>query len=396
MRQRITERTLSRKAEGEVWDELLPGFGVRIGKRRRTYFVMSRLDGRQIRRTVGTTATMTLAQARVTARDMLANFAAGVDPAEAEKRRRLEAARARRNTFAAVAADYMAEHGCHRKDAAERQRKLDVDILPVLGEIPITDLRRADIKGLVLAKAKSAPIMAARMKSLIYTVMRYACDEELVDTVPGPIRLPREKPRDRYLSESEIRNFWGGLDQAKLDAQMRRILKLLLVTGQRRGEVCHMRWDELDLEKGVWELPAERTKAGRAHRVPLSPPAIELIGAPDGGEYVFHHLDGAPFTPWSVSTGMRRALPHLGLADKPATPHDLRRTFASQLAELGIDRLTISKLLNHADPTITGAVYELSEHWDKKRVAMLSWAERLQEIVSGEAAASNVVGMRVG
>jgi integrase len=91
---------------------------------------------------------------------------------------------------------------------------------------------------------------------------------------------------------------------------------------------------------------------------------------------------------------MHRELPALGLADKPATVHDLRRTFASQMAELGFDRLTISKLLNHADPTITGAIYELSEHWEKKRVAMDAWSARLVEITSGKPMPDRIVPLR--
>ena len=74
--------------------------------------------------------------------------------------------------------------------------------------------------------------------------------------------------------------------------------------------------------------------------------------------------------------------------------HDLRRTFASQLAELGIDRLTISKILNHSERGVTGTVYELSEHWEKKRVAMLAWADKLAEITGGQPAASNVATLK--
>ena len=391
MRQKLTERTLSRKAEGEVWDEYLPGFGLRIGKRKRTYFVMGRVGGRQVRRTVGTTVDLNLAEAREKARGMLADLARGVDPVDAEKRERAEAARQQRTTFAGVAADYMFELGRHRKDAAERQRMLDVDINPRIGEIPIRTLARSDIKGLILDKAALAPVMAARLKSLIHTILNYSLDEELVDSnVAARIRLPSVRPRDRYLAEDEIRRFWNGLEFTRLDPQLSRILKLLLLLGQRRTEVGHIRWSELDLERGVWELPAERTKSGRAHRVPLSPLALDLIGEPDGHEHVFHHRDGSPFGRFSISHAMRRELPALGLADKPATPHDLRRTAASQMAELGIDRLTISKILNHADPTITGAIYELSEHWEKKRLAMRAWADKLQEIATGKARPSNV------
>ncbi len=396
MRQRLTERTLRRKDQGEIWDELLPGFGLRIGKRRQTFFVMGRVGGKQVRRTVGTAVDLTLAQAREKARAMLANFAAGVDPEEAARVAKLEAARTRLNSFAVVSKAYMQEHGRHRKDAAERQRKLDVNILPIIGHIPVADLKRADVKALILAKAETAPVMANRIKSLVHTVLNYGIDEELLDANPAArIKLPAEKPRTRYLSEQEIKRFWRGLDETGLSPQFRRILKLLLVTGQRRAEVTLMSWDELDLEKAIWEIAAERTKGGRATRVPLSPLALELIGAPDGAsDYVFHHRGGVPVALSSISMSMHRELPALGLADKPATVHDLRRTFASQLGELDIDRLTISKILNHADPTITGAVYELSEHWEKKRLATEAWSKRLVEITTGQPAASNVRELR--
>ena len=396
MRQRLTERTLRRKDQGEIWDELLPGFGIRIGARRRTYFVMGRVDGKQVRRTVGTTVNLTLAQAREKARAMLAHFAAGIDPEEAARVAKLEAARTRLNSFTAVSEAYMQEHGRHRKDPAERQRKLDVNILPIIGHIPVADLKRADVKALILAKAETTPVMANRIKSLVHTVLNYGIDEELLDANPAArIKLPAEKPRDRYLSEKEIKRFWRGLDLTGLSPQIRRILKLLLVTGQRRAEVALMSWDELDFEKATWEIAAGRTKGGRATRVPLSPLALELIGAPDGAsDYVFHHRGGVPVKLNSVSIGMHRELPALGLADKPATVHDLRRTFASQLAELDIDRLTISKLLNHAEQGVTGQVYELSEHWSKKVTAMEAWSNKLQEIVTGQAAPSNIEQLR--
>jgi integrase len=401
MRQRITERVVSRKEPGEIWDELLPGFGLRIGARKRTFFVMGRCwsakKGKivQARRTVGTTIELTLGEARDKARTMLANFASGLDPEEAARAAKLEAARSRRNTFASIAADYMQEHGRHRKDAEERQRKLDKDILPEIGHIPVADLRRADIKALVLEKARETPVMAKRIKSLIHTVLNYAIDEELIDANPAArIKLQAETRRDRYLSSPEIRRFWRGIDKARLDPQMRRILKLLLTTAQRRSEVALMRWDELDIDGGVWELPADRTKAGRATRVPLSPLALELIGQPDGGEYVFHHKDGEPLTVYSVSQAMRRELKPLGLADKPATPHDLRRSAASQMGELGIDRLIIGIILNHKDPTLTGQVYDLSTRWKPKRAAMLAWSDKLIEITTGQEAPSNVKQLR--
>ncbi len=177
MRQRLTNRVVNQKAPEsgmlQIYDKLLPAFGIRIGKHKRTYFVMGRLPDprnpekrQQVRRTVGTTVELTLAQAREKARGMLANFAAGEDPQEALKVAQREVARARRNTFAAVSEAYMDEHGQHLKSATELQRKLDQDILPELGDTPVADIRRADVKDLIRAKAATAPVAANRLPSL--------------------------------------------------------------------------------------------------------------------------------------------------------------------------------------------------------------------------------------
>ena len=394
MRQKITERTLTRQAPAEIWDEYLPGFGLRIGKKRKTFFVMTRIDGRQRRITVGNAAVLSLADARDRARDIMRNAARGIDPQEAEKIMQREAARARRDTFACVAGDYMTEHGQHLQSASELQRKLDMDILPALGNTPVADVRRADIKALFLDKAETKPVAANRMLALIRVILNYAIDEELIEANPAArIKARPETPRDRYLSEAEIRSFWNGLSETGTGPQIKRILKLLLVTGQRRAEVCGMRWAEIDMQKAIWELPADRTKAGRAHRVPLSPLALDLIGEPHGGEYVFANGGGQPFHPVSVSWAMHRERDALGLAQR-ATVHDLRRTMATHLGDLGIDRLIIGKLLNHAEQGVTGRVYDLGAYAEQKRLAMVAWSNKLAEIITGKAAPENVVPMR--
>ncbi len=393
MRQKLTERTIARKAEGEIWDEYLPGFGIRIGKKRRTYFVMGRVGGKQVRRTVGTTVELSLAQARDKARGMLAELAKGVDPVEAEKRQRLEAARQRRTTVAGVATGYMSERGCRRKDAQELQRKLDVEILPVIGHIPIADLRRSDVKALVLDKAAVAPRQAGLLKQLIGLVCGYAIDEELIEHNPVTrIIVPKNPPRERFLSDVEVSRLWNGL-QFLNAAPVDRILKVLLLTGQRRNEVAHMRWSELDLEEKRWELPGARTKSGRPNIVPLSSLALVLIGEPDGHEHVFHRQDGSPIPGNTVTHAMWRNREALGFETNPATVHDLRRTFASGLSKLGIERLVISKLLGHAEGGIT-QIYDRWDRWPQKVAAMEAWSERLKEIVTGAPAPSNVERLR--
>ncbi len=407
MRITLTDRAIRRKAPAtgtmELWDQLLPGFGLRIGRKRRTFFVMSRLPVKgkikQVRRTVGTTVELSLAEARAKARGMIADLQRGIDPKDAEKIAQREAARARRNTFAAVAEDFMKERAKHLRSKDEYQRKLNVDILPEWGDLPIKEIERADVKALIQKKAATSPIAANRLLALIRTICNYAIDEELISASPAMrIKPEPESARERVLSATEIRNFWTGLDAAPVETPVRQLLRFLLVTGQRRGEVTGARWDELDFVANEWTIPSSRAKSGKAHVVPLSDLALDLLkdmeSAGNGSDFVFPGArENAPLVPYSVSQGMRLSLKALKLADNPATPHDLRRSFASGLAELGFPRLTVSKLLNHREGGIT-AVYDRYGYAEEMRTAMQAWSARLTDIVSGESKPSNVVSLQ--
>jgi integrase len=405
VRARLTDRAINRKAPEsgtlEIWDELLPGFGLRIGKSRRTYFVMARINGKQVRRKIGTTDTHTLAEARDAARDFLRSAARGIDPKEEEERERREEARAdmlmERGTFGAVATNFMQERAKGLRSRGEMQRKLDVDILPTWRDIPVAEIRRADVKALFMAKAETSPVAANRLLSMIRTIFNYAIDEELIEANPAArIKPETETERERYLSEAEIKAFWHGLDSAPIEAQVRHALKFLLVTGQRRGEVAGASWEEFDFEKSEWTIPGSRTKNRRTHVVPLSDLALELLSdmASNGDDFVFPGAFGnKSLSPYSISQGMLKSREALGLSDNPAKPHDLRRTFASGLAQLGFPRLTISRLLNHTEGGVT-SIYDRHSYSEEMATAAQAWANRLREIVGGEAKPENVVKLR--
>ena len=172
----------------------------------------------------------------------------------------------------------------------------------------------------------------------------------------------------------------------------------LVVTAQRKGEVVGAALDEFDFEENVWTIPAKRSKNGQAHRVPLSPLALELIC--QAKEYASESPSLFP-SPWlfpspaadgpilgrSINRAVYKTLPGLGLEN--ITPHDLRRTAASNMTALGISRLVVSKILNHVETGVT-AVYDRHGYDAEKRHALEVWATRLEEIVTGKLAASNV------
>ncbi len=402
MAQKLTARTLLRQERGVVNDTIVPGLRFVIAKRSRSFRMSPRINGEQKNLKVYTVTAASLkeagaqlADARKAARQILEDAAKGVDPGGRQRAEKRKALKATRTTFGSVAERYMLEEGRHKKDAKERQRKLDKEILPSLGDIPVAEIERHDVKELLLRKFETFPVEARRLHALVRRILFYAQDEGLVDAnVAARIKLGEETPRDRYLNRDEIRTFWNGLDTAAMSEPVKRILKLLLVTGQRRGEVTNMTWPELHLDEGYWEIPAARTKAGRPHRVPLSPLALELIGEQGDGEYVFAKANGKPPIVNSVSQAMLQELPVLGLDDRAATPHDLRRTAATGWGDLGIQPYVVSRLLNHALAGVTDRVYLLSAFAEQKRIAMQAWSDRLIEITSGQPMPDKVSRLR--
>ncbi len=235
-------------------------------------------------------------------------------------------------------------------------------------------------------------------------MFNFAISRDLLDTTPvAMVRPPaKETQRERVLSPEEIRVFWKGIDEGLISPGIRLALKLQLATAQRKGEWVGAALSEFDLEEeNVWIIPAARAKNGKAHRVPLSPLAVSLIKEAqklaDGSEWLFPSpRGGVPVRPEAVNKALYRACVPIAerpkgdrLSKKPVlsltdiVPHDLRRTAASNMAALGINRLVISKILNHVESSVT-SIYDRHGYDDEKRHALEVWAAHLQGILSGK------------
>ncbi len=153
-----------------------------------------------------------------------------------------------------------------------------------------------------------------------------------------------------------------------------------------------MEWDELDLERGWWAIPREKTKGDRAHRVPLNDLALEVLaGWPRGdGPWVFPSRQGKPLKVLALSQEVRLNRGHFGLPR--FTPHDLRRTAASHLGAVGVDRFILGRLLNHSDREVTG-IYDRYTYDKEKRRAMEKWATKLRRILGREVDQEKVVSI---
>jgi integrase len=337
---------------------------------------MYRTKGRLRRHALGSYPRLGLADARDAAKTALAEAQLGKDPA-GEKRREREA-----DTFGELAETYIERHAkINKRTWKQDQRILDYDLSPAWRSRKVAEISRRDVTDLLdRISARGAGIMANRTRALVSKLFNFAIQRGVTEINPA-YRVPRptpERQRDRVLSETEIRALWVTLDQEP--PRIASVFRLALLTAQRRGDVLGLKWDELDLEAGWWTLPASRSKNKLAHRVPLGPKALDILkgmGAEaNRSEFVFPGVRGLHLD--SLQKPMRRIKKTSGVNFKF---HGLRRTAASHMTAIGIERLVVSKILNHVENHVT-AVYDRHSYDPEKRTALLKWEQRLDEIAS--------------
>ena len=376
------------------------GLGVRVTpKGVKSFVFVYRFDGKlrmmTLRNEAGRTTypATTLAEARKAHRDAQDKLDRGVDPAAKAITER-EAER-KAPTVADLVSKYLKEWAMPRKRSWKTDKRiLEKDVLPVWGQRKVIDVTRRDVKDLLRKVLDRGGIMANRTLALIRKMFNYAVDElEILPSSPClKIKAPApEQRRDRVLTTDEIRVLWHGLEGAKMAEGIKLALRLQLVSGQRKGEIVSAAWEEIDLSDKWWTIPPEKAKNKMAHRVPLSPLALELLQVAKNlagdSPWVFpspqteRHI-----TPEAVDHALRR--PGLEALGFTFVPHDLRRTVASHMTGMGISRLVVSKLLNHTERGVT-SVYDRHSYDLEKRQALEAWAHKLKSIVEGTE--SNVI-----
>jgi len=302
-------------------------------------------------------------------------------------------------TVAALAEIYLLMRARPKLRSANKiEWTLRKHVLPVIGQVALADLHKRDVNRVIdPIVASGKKIAAARTFQIMRAIFSWAVGRGDLDQNPME-KMPKPEdnnPRERTLSETEIKTFWGGISDACEIKAVARILKLCLVTAQRVGEVAGMARAELDLEAGTWKIPEARSKNKHAHEVPLSRLAIELIreALADAGEsdFVFPGLRGIRISMSTVSGGVVDARDKIGLPHW--TSHDLRRTAANSMQELGVLDSIIGHILNHRSvtrATVTQKHYTPRIPQREMRQALELWADRLVGIIDGKPAAEIV------
>jgi integrase len=346
-----------------------------------------RFGGRTRKLTIGASPEIGLKAARDLARAAHLQVAGGEDPGAVKQAARTGAkALPARDTVEKVAAQFLARHVRNLGTVTRNEvgRVIAKEILPAFRGRRLSEIKRPDvIEWLDTIVDRGAPISANRALSWFKGLCNFAVERGVIDVSPiAAIKPPSpEAPRDRVLSDDELRGAWEAADA--LEPVYGSFIKLLILTGQRRSEVAELRWAEIDLEKRVWTLPKERAKNGIERTIPLPDQAVEILKAlPRSGSPFALTLNGR--NPIRGTPRIKRRLDAIMPPDTSSwVLHDIRRTVASGMARLGINLPVIEKLLNHVSGSFAGIirVYQKYSFADEKRDAMERWGRHIDAVV---------------
>jgi integrase len=385
----------------DYFDDTVSGLALRVtehGRRSWCFHYRSPRDGKRARATIGTYPATSLAAARGKALEARQHVEAGNDP------RLVLAGQATAGmTVAALIEAYLADpERASLRSKDEIERRLRRNVVPVIGEVKFSELRRRDVRNITDAMLRrGVKVEATRVFEDVRAMVRWAVQNEYLDANPldGMTKPAEATSSNRVLHDDEIRTLWNGLPKALAKSvQCQRIIKLCLVTGQRVGEVAGMTRAELDLKAREWRLPGSRTKNAAAHTVPLSDLALSIIKeamADARDDAAVFPCGKSSLSPVAVARTILRAngAGRFGVASWSA--HDLRRSALTGMARLGVAPIVLGHVANHRTTTragVTLAVYQQYTYDKEKRAALDLWAERLTAIV-GDKAISHIKPM---
>jgi integrase len=366
------------------------GLFLLVGQHSRSWILRhSRKGRRQVLKLRDYVAGENLRQVAADASARLAEMSAGADLAA---QRRSERAAL---TINGLAKEYLRRHPKRASSLHEDEKMLAHDILPTWADRKVASITRHDVIELLDGLVdRGLTVKPNRVRALLSKLFNFALGRGVAESNPiKGIAKPsgQESPRERKLTDDEIRTLWTVLDDKP--EHLADLYRTMTLTAARPGEVMRMRFDELDLERGTWTLPGDRAKNHQEHIVPLCGQVLEILrrrrASSGDNEFVFPgRRTGASL----VSLGKV----HAGVVAACGFEfqiRDLRRTAATRIAAAGAGRFVVARILNHSDRSIT-AVYDKYSYEPEMRRALERWSRELGSIVEPEAVASTVVQMR--
>ena len=391
----------------EMFDASLEKFGLRLYPTgTKTFFIAyhSSQKGNVQKFNIGKYPTITLYEARKRARDLIAKLQMGIDPVYEKQKNKLEALKAtQRITFDELCTQFIRDHVSKLRQHSQNDyiSRINKHIRPAFSTILVEDFTRRDARRFIGEFVdNNQPVHGNRIHAVLAKMLNFAVEYEYIKVNPiiGLRKMGKETSRDRYYSPDEITALWSAFESE--GDPVHGLLKILLLTGQRRGEVSKMKWTDIDFTNNVWTIPASNTKNKIEHYIPLVPDAVGIIKSlyPLTGEqeFVFNSLkvDNTIISGFSkIST---RICKKSGISDFRF--HDLRRTVATYIAKDGTPKHVLKKILNHTEgkrEDITN-VYDRYDYMDEKRTALLNWERTLKAIITGEQIGAKITHLKSG
>ncbi|MBT3330933.1 MAG: integrase arm-type DNA-binding domain-containing protein [Rhodospirillaceae bacterium] len=386
--------------QADYYDAALPAFGLRVGRSRKMYFIIIRIHGKRSRITLGQAKVgdgpgMTLAEARAKAGEVSEQAALGVDPRQTRAAEKIANRQRSENTFGAVADLFIERYAKKQKRTwREDKRIIDVNLNPAWGEMPITEITRADVVRLLdevedaaAAKTGKGHYMANRVCACARKIFNWGIDERAVlENNPVGRKMTRgvEGSRKRLFTDDEVSAIWNTAD--KIGGFKGGAVKMLMLTGQRVGVVAGMKHSEIVGD--LWTIGGDevgRSKNKRDHIVPLSEQAmavIEAIPRINGIDHVFSD-DRRGDKAIAIGNKIRNLMTEAG-AGSDWCFQNLRSLVATRMrSPLAVSPIIVDLVQGRIDSSVLSRHYDSNEYVEEKRTALQAWANLLDEIVTG-------------
>lgn len=368
----------------EYFDVITSGLGMRVSvKGTKSFFYRYRFHGKNKRFNIGSFPGISLKLARQRALELKVSVSNGVDPQLVKEKKKAPPPKV--VLFADIVEAYMQNYlpSLRKATAREYERIIAKELMPLLRHKPVEKIERRELVHLLeaIGNHRGAKTLANRVRSVLSSVYSFGVDTGRVQFNPVLTikKTQKEVSRDRIYSKEELKTLWDAFEAQ--EEPISSYYKCLLILGQRAGETRRMKWEDVDLKKEIWIIPKEETKAARMHIVPLPKIATELLThlkSISSDTYVFESSRKSDRPIRWTHKASARIREQSGVYDFKI--HDLRRTMASSLAELGISRTMIGKVINHkgisGDSSVT-AIYDRYDYLVEKREALERWSQHM-------------------
>lgn len=372
-----------------VWDSDLRGFGLKVTPRgKKVYVANYRVEGsrNQKRATIGPHGSPWTPQtARRRAEEIIFGAAHGTDHNSEKRQQRNEAVDLAFDAYA----EFFIQHYLHENWPGSFGSAVSVmrqHAIPYFRSTPITKITKRDAAAF-LDTFGDKKATARKAAEVVGKMLRWAEDRGAIERSPMD-RVPRPKAssgRERVLGEAELPRVWRAAEV--MDHPYGGLVKMLILSGQRLGEVKGMRWDEIDYGRKIWEVPAGRTKSGKGNVVPLTAIMLDVIGKmPERGPLIFsitgEHVLGSP---GKLKKRLDAIISESAEPLEPWTQHDLRRTVATGLQRLGVMPDLIEVLQGRTLKLGAGRRYQRYDYLPEKRAALEKWSSAVEHLIGRQA-----------